>query len=102
MRQGRVSQSGNGPQSCEGVMVVGEQQTMPHLTAREMDLVRGVVGGLSNAQIAEQLGLREQTVRNRLSVVFQKVGVTNRLQLAIFAIQRNVEGTAALASGAER
>jgi DNA-binding NarL/FixJ family response regulator len=83
-------------------MVVGEQQTMPHLTAREMDLVRGVVGGLSNAQIAQQLGLREQTVRNRLSVVFQKVGVSNRLQLALFAIQRSVEGTNVLTDAAGR
>ncbi|HTK29992.1 MAG TPA: LuxR C-terminal-related transcriptional regulator [Vicinamibacterales bacterium] len=62
-------------------------QELPHLTAREQDLVRGVVGGLSNAQIAQQLGLREQTVRNRLSVVFQKVGVSNRLQLALRIVQ---------------
>jgi len=62
----------------------------PRLTARERDLVRGVVGGLSNAQIAHQLGLREQTVRNRLSVVFQKVGVANRLQLALEAIRQRM------------
>lgn len=67
-----------------------ESRSLPRLTARERDLVRGVVGGLSNAQIAQQLGLREQTVRNRLSVVFQKVGVSNRLQLALEALRQGI------------
>jgi DNA-binding NarL/FixJ family response regulator len=67
-----------------------ELRPMPRLTARERDLVRGVVGGLSNAQIAKQLGLREQTVRNRMSVVFQKVGVSNRLQLALEALRQGI------------
>jgi DNA-binding NarL/FixJ family response regulator len=70
--------------------------TVPHLTARERDLIRGVVAGLSNAQIAQQLGLREQTVRNRLSIVFHKVGVSNRLQLALEAIRHRLVPEASL------
>ncbi len=55
----------------------------PHFTHRERELITGIVAGRSNRQIAERLGLKEQTVRNRLTVIFAKCGVRTRLQLAL-------------------
>ncbi|KAK71473.1 helix-turn-helix transcriptional regulator, partial [Bordetella holmesii] len=53
------------------------------LTAREDTVARHASAGQSNAQIAEQLGITERTVKAHLSAVFEKVGVADRLQLAL-------------------
>ena len=45
--------------------------------------MEGVCAGLSNRQIAERLGIQEKTVRNRLTTLFEKLGVRSRLQLAV-------------------
>ena len=45
------------------------------LTPRERDIVRGVVEGLSNREIARRCGVSDRTVRNRLTVIFDKRGV---------------------------
>ena len=55
------------------------------LTPRERDLVRAVVAGRTNREIADELRLGEQAVKNVLSVVYQKCHVRNRLELALFA-----------------
>jgi DNA-binding CsgD family transcriptional regulator len=39
--------------------------------------------GASNRDIAAQLGVREQTVKNQLTIMYEKIGVQNRLQLAL-------------------
>jgi DNA-binding NarL/FixJ family response regulator len=64
-------------------------QTIPriYLTAREIDVVHLVVRGQSNAQIAEQLGIQLQTVKNLLSALYGKLGVATRLQLAVLALR---------------
>ena len=56
------------------------------LTPRERDLVRAVAAGRTNREIANELNLGEQAVKNVLSVVYQKCHVRNRLELALFAI----------------
>ncbi|OZI70763.1 response regulator transcription factor [Bordetella genomosp. 12] len=53
------------------------------LTEREATVARHASGGQSNAQIAAQLGITERTVKAHLSAVFEKVGVADRLQLAL-------------------
>lgn len=58
------------------------------LTAREMDIVRLVAQGYDNRTIAQTLFLSEKTVGNRLSEIFQKLGVTNRTQAALVARER--------------
>jgi len=60
------------------------------LTPRERDLVHGIIGGLTNREIARELGLTEQSVRNVLSIVYQKVHVRNRLELALFAVKHRL------------
>jgi DNA-binding NarL/FixJ family response regulator len=56
------------------------------LTDREQDLVRLVAEGLSNRDISRQLNLSEHTVRNYLFRIFNKVGTSNRIELALYAI----------------
>jgi DNA-binding NarL/FixJ family response regulator len=55
------------------------------LTNRERDVLRRVVCGDSNAAIARRLHVREQTIKNHISVLMQKLHVTNRVQLAVLA-----------------
>jgi two-component system nitrate/nitrite response regulator NarL len=56
------------------------------LTSRELELVSAVMDGCSNADIAAQLKISGKTVKHHLTTIFQKVGVSNRLELALFAI----------------
>lgn len=62
----------------------------PDFTEREIKILAGLTLGLSNRAIAEQLYLSEQTIKNHLSVIFQKLGVTNRTQAALVAIQHGI------------
>ena len=58
-----------------------------HLTSRELQIVSAIVDGETNKAIAERLGLSGNTVRHHLTRVFGKLGVENRLELAIFALR---------------
>jgi DNA-binding NarL/FixJ family response regulator len=55
------------------------------LTGREREVVGRLTAGDSNAQIARRLGLSEKTVRNQLSAIFAKLGVTDRVRVALLA-----------------
>ena len=57
------------------------------LTERETDVLRLLAQGLNNAEIAGQLHLSEGTVRNHVSAILDKLGVTDRTQAAVIAIQ---------------
>jgi DNA-binding NarL/FixJ family response regulator len=56
------------------------------LTRREVEVVRGVVTGESNHQIAARLRITDNTVKRHLVNVFNKVGASNRVELALFAV----------------
>jgi two-component system nitrate/nitrite response regulator NarL len=58
------------------------------LTKREAGVVNLVAEGLTNRDISRQLNLSENTVRNYLFRIFNKVGTSNRLELALYAISR--------------
>jgi DNA-binding NarL/FixJ family response regulator len=60
------------------------------LTPREQQVVAAVAGGLTNRDIAQQFSVSEDTVKHHLSHVFDKVGVSNRLELALFAIEKRI------------
>lgn len=62
------------------------------LTARELEIVRKVVSGFSNREIAAQLSISDDTVKHHLSNIFNKVGAFNRLELALFAIHHGFSG----------
>jgi DNA-binding NarL/FixJ family response regulator len=57
------------------------------LTPREMEIVSAVVEGSSNQDIARQFSISPKTVKHHLTNIFEKVGVTNRLELALFAVR---------------
>jgi DNA-binding NarL/FixJ family response regulator len=61
-----------------------------HLTPRERDVLRGIIGGRTNREIANALGLREQAVKNILSTVYEKCHVRNRLELMIYAVRHEL------------
>lgn len=61
-----------------------------NLTEREEQIVNLVIQGYSNKQIANKLSLSEKTVKNRLGGIFKKLGISSRLQLAIYLYDRNI------------
>lgn len=60
------------------------------LTPRELEIVHGIVGGYANKEIAARLGVTEATIKHHLTSIFDKVGVSNRLELAMFAIHHGL------------
>jgi DNA-binding NarL/FixJ family response regulator len=59
------------------------------LSARELDVVRCVAEGLSNREIANRLTLREHTVKNYLFRIFDKLGVSSRVEVVLYALSGN-------------
>jgi DNA-binding NarL/FixJ family response regulator len=60
------------------------------LTARELEVVAAIVSGFTNREIAQKFSISEQTVKHHLRNIFDKVGVSNRLELALFAINHQL------------
>jgi len=58
------------------------------LTPRELDIVSAVVAGFANKEIAEHFKISEDTVKHHLSNIFDKTGVSTRLELALFAVNQ--------------
>jgi DNA-binding NarL/FixJ family response regulator len=60
------------------------------LTEKEIEIIRGVATGMSNREIADKLAYSEKTVKNYLSIIFQKLGIRDRTQAAIFALRQGL------------
>ncbi len=72
------------PMAGEAPTEAVEDQGLPRtLTAREQDIITLVARGLTNAEVAEELGLSEGTVRNYMTSLMQKLNVRNRVEAAI-------------------
>jgi DNA-binding NarL/FixJ family response regulator len=71
-----------------------EQGTNSHslaqLSEKELEIVRYLASGLSNKEIASRLSYSEKTVKNYLSVIFQKLHLRDRTQVAIFALRQGL------------
>jgi len=59
------------------------------LSKRELDVVRSLAEGLTNREIAERLGLSQHTIKNYLFRVFDKLGVSNRLELLFMTLTQS-------------
>lgn len=60
------------------------------LTPREIEMIQAVLEGYSNPEIAANFSLSEQTVKHHLSNIFDKLGVYSRLELALFAVNHDI------------
>jgi DNA-binding NarL/FixJ family response regulator len=63
-------------------------QSVDLLSRREMEVVTSVAQGLSNREIAKQLGLSEHTVKNYLFRIYEKLGVSSRTELLFMTLKR--------------
>lgn len=60
------------------------------LTARELELIETIVAGYTNKDMAQKFSISEQTVKHHLTNIFNKLGVSNRLELVLFAYHHQI------------
>jgi len=82
---GKVLEQVSSHQTQPATLVTGK------LTEREIEVLRLIAKGLSNADISERLFLSEGTVRNHVSAILAKLGVSDRTQAAVIAIQHGLK-----------
>jgi len=68
----------------------GSRREKPLLSEREKEIVQLVAQGFRNREIGEKLFISEQTVKNHLHNIFDKLGVSDRLELALYAIHHRL------------
>ena len=76
------------------MMTAEDQRRKPQygLTKRELEVVGAIVAGLSNKDIARRFSISEDTVKHHLTNIFDKTGVSTRLELALFAVHHKLIG----------
>jgi DNA-binding NarL/FixJ family response regulator len=84
MRQFQTGTEGNN--SAGG----GKGRERSPLSAREREIVALVAQGYKNKEMAEKMFISEQTVKNHLHNIFDKLGVSDRLELALYAIHKGL------------
>lgn len=68
-----------------------EAAAFKDLSDREMEVLAQVAKGKSNGEIAAELSLSEKTVRNHVSTILAKLGLTNRIEAATYAVRHHLE-----------
>jgi DNA-binding NarL/FixJ family response regulator len=68
----------------------GARSQKPLVSDREMEVVQLVTQGFQNKEIGEKLFISEQTVKNHMAHIFDKLGVSDRLELALYAIHHRL------------
>jgi DNA-binding CsgD family transcriptional regulator len=72
--------------ACSPVVRAIDANGLSLLSKREMDVVRSLAEGLTNREIAERLGLSQHTIKNYLFRVYDKLGVSSRLELLFMTL----------------
>jgi len=75
-----------------GKPIITNTTVAADLSPRERDVLKLIARGLSNSDIAERLFLSEGTVRNYVSSILAKLGVTDRTQAAVIALRHGLDG----------
>jgi len=70
--------------------VTSRERERAPLSQREREIVALVAQGFKNKEMAEKMFISEQTVKNHLHNIFDKLGVSDRLELALYAIHNNL------------
>ena len=83
----RLAKKGPG---CNGSSRLGVRDQGAALSHREREIVVLVAQGFKNKEMAERMFISEQTVKNHLHNIFDKLGVSDRLELALYAIHHNL------------
>jgi two-component system, NarL family, nitrate/nitrite response regulator NarL len=68
---------------------VGLDSTLDRITPRERQIVQLLSSGASNKEIAKKLNVTERTVKAHLTAIFRKLGISGRLQLALFVLEHS-------------
>lgn len=84
----RTVASGGRVISDEINKLLAEDPPAEKLTSRQMDILESVTRGLTNADIAKQLGLREQSVKEHISAIFAKIGASNRSEAVAITMRK--------------
>lgn len=70
--------------------LLARRHAAEELTSRELEVLTRLAEGLSNQEIADRLGIAEKTVRIHMTHIFGKLGVTDRTQAVLSALQRGI------------
>jgi DNA-binding NarL/FixJ family response regulator len=103
-----VRRIGRGETYCQDTSIAREladndmvgARVRDRLTPKELRIVALIVQGYKNKEIANQLGTTEQVIKNYLRNVYDKIGVSDRLELALFTIHHRILAQAAAATTA--
>ena len=68
----------------------GDEDAFRDLSERELDVLNLVAKGKTNAEIAESLNLSDRTVGNYVGTILQKLHLTNRIELATYAVEHHL------------
>ena len=84
------------PQVAKIAQILQTTQERPRrpadtLTGREKTIISYLIQGWKNREIGQQLSITEQTVKNHLRSIYDKVGVSDRLELVLYAIHQRLE-----------
>jgi DNA-binding NarL/FixJ family response regulator len=90
VRAAAQGQSPLAPKAARELLGSRGQAQAPQLTDREREVLRLVTRGLPNKLIARELGISEKTVKAHLTAVFQRIGVRDRVQAAMWARDHHV------------
>ena len=70
--------------------LLAEDPPAEKLTSRQLAVLESVTRGLTNADIARQLGLQEQSVKEHISAIFAKIGAANRSEAVSIALRKHL------------
>jgi DNA-binding NarL/FixJ family response regulator len=78
--------------TLEGVQMTSVPHRHEPLSPRERRILKLVVDGCTNEEIAARVHLSTQTVKNQVSALMAKLGVRNRVQLAVYGVRNGLTG----------
>lgn len=74
-----------------GKMASKRKNYVALLNVEEIDMTKLIVDGKSNKEIAKRFNYTEGTVKNKVSRIYEKLGISDRLQLAVYAVENGIE-----------